>query len=468
MIAQNRIGFLIMLTISSACTGLTLNENNPGGDDGPSLGTYLENGSIAVDARTENVFVLATKTDLDTDVKTKRLQVAGLSDTRARTLANLGGLQDLRILFVEDGVMVMGERGVGEELIVYDKAGEKELRRVSSDARYHGTRVSRSGRFVAVADNHGGDNNRNPIHLISTHDLSTVKIPHPGDWLEMNWANTSDTLIAAQFTSPTVGGETGSVRLMSWSIDEVAANNFATDDTGLWALRGLDVTIPNADVDLLFSYSWVSVSPNDKYAVVPLLHRYPEELKDHHRLALIELATNEVKLIDNAQGPVGFTPDGSTIVSYRNVLNGDGTTNYHLLMIDPITIEERLLAEPSPGLIQFFVTRDGNFVLVGDFFGSNQLTLVDVDTGTTQKLGRALNLREFVSRPGTGELYLVDNGLFKVDLFEATVREMPQDFTPKHINRLPSSDQLVVDNTVTDKLIFLDPKDGSTIRAVRF
>ena len=463
-----RLGFALVLSLSllmTACTGLTLNENGPGGDgDGPSLGTYLENGSIAVDGRNENVFVLATETDRDTNVETKKLQVAGLSDQRARSLADLSGLEDLRIMFVVDGVMVMGERGVTEELILYNEAGTIQTDRVTTESRYHGTRIAGSGKWVAVADSNEDDS---PVNLIRTSNLSVIPVPHGGDTLEANWTNTTDTLLGAVFLDPKYGTEpaTGTLRFISWNMGPVAQNNFPLEADGMWGFRGVDVSIENADIDPFFSYSWVSVSPDDTYAVVPILHRYPQEPENHHRLALITLATGEVRLIDDAQGPVGFTPDGSAIVSYRSVLQSDETTSYHLLMIDPDTLEEELMAEPSPGLIQFFVTRDGNFVLVGDFFGSNELTVVDVDNGITTSLGQALDLKEFTSRPGTGEVYLVDEGLFRVDLFEATLEEVPLSFEPAHINRLPS-DQLVVDNPATERLIFLDPDTGAINRSV--
>ncbi len=94
-------------------------------------------------------------------------------------------------------------------------------------------------------------------------------------------------------------------------------------------------------------------------------------------------------------------------------------------MLDVETLEGEPSEEPSPGLIQFLVTRDGNFVVVGAFFGSNELTLVDIDSGVSAKLGRALGLTEFVSGPGTGELYLVDEGLFRLDTMSATLEEIP-------------------------------------------
>lgn len=451
---------LISALWAGGCTGHSFGENNPGGGDGPNLGTYLEHGSIAVDGQNENVYVLESTYDYDTGQATEKLLMkAGPEVTRATTMADVTELSDLRLLFVDSGVLLMGERGAYDELVLYDRAGTAEIDRRSTSYRYHGTRVSGGGEFVAVADN--TDPNL-PIHLIRASDLSIRPVPHNGDWLEVNWANDSDRLVAAiLYHGPT--GELGSMRLMSWAVKSLAAADFP-EAGGLWADPLFDISIPQTDIDPLFSYSWISVSPDDSRAIVPMVQRDSDGI-ERHRLAVITTATGELHIIDDARGPVGFTPDGSTIVSYRTVAHTDGQSRPHLLMIDVETLDEELLDEPSPGLIQYYVTRDGNFVVVGDFFGSSELTLVDLDNGKTTNLGRALGLDEFVSRPGTGELYLVDQGLYRLDLFDATLTEMDIGFVPEHINRLPS-DQLVVDHPAAGRLEFLEPDTGAIVRSV--
>ena len=52
---------LLAALLATGCTGMTFGENEPGDGDGPSLGTYLENGSIAVDGQNEHVYVLVAK-----------------------------------------------------------------------------------------------------------------------------------------------------------------------------------------------------------------------------------------------------------------------------------------------------------------------------------------------------------------------------------------------------------------------
>ena len=452
---------LLALLAAPACTGASFGENSPGdGDgDGPGLGTYLENGSIAVDADNENIYVLTTDTDSAGQVTDKSLMLAEPEATRARRLAELTNFDDLRLLFVEGGVMVMGERGGYDELVLYDRAGTSEIDRRSTSARYHGTRISAGGEFVAVADNTDASS---PIHLIRASDLSIREIPHDGDFLEANWVNGSDRLVAAVFYNGS-GGEPGSLRLLSWSIKSLSSSEFP-EAAGFWANPLLDVTLPDTTSDPLFSFSWISVSPDDSVAVVPMVQP-DEEGESRHRLAVVTLATGEVRVVDDARGPVGFTPDGTTIVSYRSVDQGDGTTAPHLLLLDALSLAGEMIEEPSPGLIQYFVTRDGNYVVVGDFFGSSELTLVDLDNGTSASLGRALDLTEFVSRPGTGEMYLVDEGLFRLDIFEALLEEVELGFDPAHINRLPS-DQLVVDNPAAGSLELIAPDTGEILRSV--
>lgn len=459
---MTRTALLLSLTLAApACTGATFGENNPGGDgDGPSLGTYLEGGSIAVDGQNENVYVLSTEYDDATGAAThKRLVVAEPEATLGRTVAKLDGYEDLRLLFVDGGVMLMGERGGYDELTVYDRGATQVTDQRSTSSRYHGTRVSADGKFVVVADNADPDI---PLHVIRASDLSIRPIPHDGDWLEVNWANDSDRLVAAVFYGADSGDSAGVMRLMSWSIKSLDGADFP-EAGGFWANPLFDVSIPNAGTDPLFSYSWIAVSPDDSIAAVPLVQR--ENGANRYRLAVVTMNTGEVRLVDDARGPVGFTPDGSTIVSYRDVLDSNGQSLPHLLMLDAASLEGEVFDEPSPGLLQYFVTRDGNYVVVGDFFGASELTLVDLDNGSSTSLGRALDLNEFVSRPGTGEMYLVDEGLFRLDLFEATLDEVTLSFVPEHINRTPS-DQLVVDDPGGERLVFLGPDDGATRRSV--
>jgi hypothetical protein len=457
---SHRIVLGSALLAASACTGVSFGENNPDDGSGPDLGTYLEGGSIAVDGLNENVYVL-TREDDDTtgEVVDKSLMIAPPSATQARRLARLTSFGDLRLLFVDGAVMVMGERGGYDELILYDRAGTREIRRQSTGARYHGTRISDGGEFVAVGDN---SQSNTPIHVIRVSDLSIREIPHDGDWLEANWANHSDRLLAAVFYDG-AEGELGSLRLLSWSIKSLSDSAFP-EANGFWANPLFDVSLPETGSDPLFSYSWITVSPDDSTALVPMVQRDGKGA-NRYRLAVVTLATGAVRMVDDARGPAGFTPDGTTIVSYRSVQQEDGEVRPHLLLLDSETLEEELMDEPSPGLIQYFITRDGNYVVVGDFFGSSELTLVDLDNGTSSNLGRAIDLHEFVSRPGTGEMYLVDQGLFRLDVFDATLEEENLDFVPEHINRLPS-DQLVVDHPAAKRLEFLDPDSAEIVRSV--
>src|SRR5690606_8765224 len=155
--------------------GMTLGENEPGRD------TYLEDGSIAVDPVTERVYVLrrtvVTHEEPDGTEWSetfKHLYQVSPDGAGARLLADVSDLSDLRMLFPRDQVLLMAERDGQDLLRVLDPATGAVLREVETAARYHGTRLSPSGRFVAVADN---TSPAAPIHIIDTTTYDIVEIP---------------------------------------------------------------------------------------------------------------------------------------------------------------------------------------------------------------------------------------------------------------------------------------------------
>ena len=227
ILPKRPLSILITGLAFCACTGATLGENEPGDD------TYLEgnrragveaetsggvfcryNGSIAVDHRSEMAFVLASAREGECDPKqaaggveqkaedavepaiTKTLFAATPDGGRALRIADLSAYTDLRLLFPAEGVLLMAERDGGDELRLLHESSYAEVARKHAWVRYHGTRMSPSRRFLAVADN---TSDEHPIHVIDTRSLRGVAVPHDGDTLEAVWANGSDRLVAVVF-----------------------------------------------------------------------------------------------------------------------------------------------------------------------------------------------------------------------------------------------------------------------------
>lgn len=450
--------------MGSACTGLSMGENDPGDD------THLEAGSIAVDDRTENVFVLQTfcpdsASGSCTGTETKTLHAIHPDDGPIDAM-DVTGLSDLRILFPEGDVMLMGERNASEEEIRVIDPDTLAVRTTRSiDARYHGTRMSQSRRWLGVADNSQADS---PVHILETAALQPHVVPHDGSWLEAMWLNNRDELLAIVFYE-----DPAEARILSWNIETIKAEGFP-DGSPFWPQEELNVEVPGVERDLAFSYTWVGIDPNDEWAVFPVREGGDHVLKvlDLNEAYALEPADDPgaaLRTVPDARGPVGFTPDGSTIVSYRYVDDGTGGTDTQLLLVDAETLDETVMPVPFDGGPTYFVTRDGNFVVLASNLGAEQLVLYDLDNEeVTELAGPDIALSEFVSRTPQGELWLVDDGLHRLDFLSdpPVLETMPLDWTPAHINILRDRDQLVMDDADGGRILFWSPTTHDVVGEV--
>ncbi|MRG90378.1 TolB family protein [Polyangium spumosum] len=443
---------LVSTLALTGCTGLSFGENNPGQD------TWLGNGAIAVDDRTETSFVLASETD-DTStpgqIPAKTLFAIDPDTGLVREAADLTGRDDPRLLFPASGLLVMSEENNKDRLDLFDHETLTLKKSVELDVRYHGTRMSPSRKFIGVADN---TSQQFPIHVLEAETLAKHVIPHDGEWLEAMFLNGSDTLVAIVFYDQ--GTPTPRARLLAWSMQELTILGFEKEPgSAFWPNRVFDIEVPNVAWDLGASFTWVGTSPDDKYVVFPVRKaevQPNDEIVYTHELLVLDTTTQEIRAVPGARGPVGFTPDGSTIVSYGDQdMNG----NQELWLVDAATLE----VDPEPvtleGGISYFVSRDGNFVVVGSSNGDQRLVLYDVDQDrSTQMEGPGVGLDEFVSRVGRKEMWIVDDqSLFRLDLAAGEIEAIPTTFSPEHVNILPTRDRLVLDDGDSNDIVFFDP-----------
>jgi len=325
--------------------------------------------------------------------------------------------------------------------------------------------MSPSRRLVAVADN---NQSAAPIHVIDTATRDIVEIPHDGDWLEAMWCHQSDRLLAIVFYD--LRGSDPSARILGWSFDpERSVSTMQVDGAGLWDERDLDIVLEGVDADMFFSFTWIGVAPDDSYAVFPVIRKTNGTDIVDPRLLVVDLSSGDLREIANAHGPVGFTPDSSTIVSYRYVIDADGSLRPALVFIDTMTFAEEVRALPSDAYPQYFVTREGNFVVVASNWTAGNMILYDIDRDEMTELGGPeVDLHEFVSRLGAGELWLTSGGeLYRLDLWEPILESIDLGFRPDHLNILRNHDWLVMDDVDSHRLIFWDPDDRSPTGLVR-
>ena len=468
---------------ASACTGLSLGESSPGGSewleptvvetDAMGNPTGRSHGALAVDPRTENVFVMQTTGSYAELIgsrpepgELKMLHSIDPNSGRVQTVSDVSELADVRIVFPKDGVMVLGEGPRGEEIRMLNADTFEPRWERTTDAHYNGLRLSGRRRYIAAADNptnHRQDSPNLPIHIIDSLTSEIAVVPSDGLWLEAQWANQNEHLITISFENPFVAvgssqeDRTGA-RIRRWDLSD----GFDQLD---WTTPNLDIELPSATADLFFSFTWVAIHPQDTHAAFPVIRIVDTEeggTDSLPELAIVNLSDGSVRNVPDAKGPVAFTPDGSTIVSYRNSAADDS----ELLLIDLESLEQRTLRIPH-GAPSFFLSDDGHHVVVGNSFGTARLLMYDVEDGSMTELdGPEIDLNEFARRPEQAEMWLVDDGLFRLDLMSGTLNEVQTGFTPSHINILPVRDMLVLDEQGTMDIHFFSPITQETTRTV--
>ena len=496
-----RVLALIAVTALPACTGITFGENLPGEDtymdddrppswterdedgnvdpDGPAWDEPVTDpdlpcrttGSFAVDHRTDVAYVLQSYHDVSCDLveyqsapAEKVLYAVDPDGVRLDPIDDFTGYDDVRMLFPRDQVMVMAQERSGEELLgdeirFYDPVTWEQTNRVYGDAWYHGTRMSGSRRFVAAADNF---QDSAPIHIIDTESLDIVEFPHDADWLEAMWTHGDDRLVAALFYDQFTEDARARVLVYEFASDGPAPLlQQQPDETGVWSAPSIDVWLDDTNMDYFFSFTWLAVSPDDRYVAVPARR---SDDSGGHITYLVSLETGDVRSVDGVRGPLGVTPDGSTFVGY----GGDGE-DMQLALIDPVTLEIDWIDVPDHNAFTYFVTREGNYVVIAPNFGRGTLVLHDIDSDATTSMGGPeVDLREFVSRPGAGEIWIVDSGLFRLDLHEPDFGYIDIDFRPSRIHHLPNRDLLILNDIDEPVVRLYDPTAREVERVIRF
>lgn len=449
----------LTLVFCTGCTGLSLGLNAPGAP------TRVAGGSIAVDERTDTAFVLAA--ERTAEGIEERLHAVPADGPSMLVAASASG-GDQRLLFPDAGVLMMRETpDGGEVLTLFDRESFAERRTASVASRYRGTRVSPTGKWVAVADN---DGDAIPIHIIEPSTLRVRPIPHRGEWLEAMWSPDRDLLVTAIFD--------GDVRVAAWSMDAVSARAFATDDSGAWSKPELDLTIPNKRPDESLSFTWLTSSADGRWVVVPVR----DGASGDNQLVIVDSRDRTHRVVHGAKGPAGFTGDGSTIVSYASSPHAPDAAD-EMMLIDVASLETRRVKVPRLDRFNFHVL--GATVTVAPTFepaGSPRergehlpLFVFDAharDPGIVIEPAR-VHLTEYVERPLDHDLWMVSHDLLsRIDLRHRTLEAFDLGFVPRHLNRLPKRDWLVLDQhtpgarTSPEHLVFWDPDEREIKRRV--
>jgi hypothetical protein len=434
----------------AGCTGMTLGENRPGQDthlDPP--GCFEEGceshtvGGLAVQPDEKGVwFVHRSQADgADRAHLTHVDPVTG----KATDVLDVTSGTDRRIVFPsDDRALLMAQRDGKERLVLLDTVARKPIAWTTKPTWYWGTRRASSGRFLAVADNAASTA---PLHVVDTRTLEHVVVPHGGTAIEAMWNHSEDRLLAVSSTNPFE--PEAAVRLLRWQVSSI-------ED---WPDADIDISLAGYGWDFFFSFTWIGISPDDRYAVFPLRRAETGE----HVLAVLDQSDGSLRTVPG-RGPVGFTPDSSTIVSY-----GYDEEQFGVLhLIDVVTLAIDEVPVPIQGGLSYFVTWDGNYVVATSVFGNDRLVIYDPETGeSTQVDGPHVDLQEFVTRPGHHELWLASrSALHRLDLEAAVLEPIPQAGEVSRVNILPIRDQLVLASGRVGAVGFFDLASRAVTRTV--
>jgi hypothetical protein len=429
--ASSTLGFALVL---SGCTGFSLGENGPGGDtwtEPPWTGEGEHRvGAIAVERDEDQLWVVHQENrggDL-------RAHLSAIDPaTRATTeVLDVTGFDDRRVVFpAADRMLLLAQQNGMESLVLFDTTTDQRIASTTKPTWYWGTRTSPSGRALVVADNAA---TLAPLHVIDTATLKHQVLAHDGEAIEAMWNHSSDVLLAVSVADPFTDHPVA--KLLRYDLAGVDLAAPLPAPTTTWQLGGYDW-------DFLFSFTWIGISPDDRWAVFPLIKRTIGPADYQHVLLVLDQTTGALSEIPGS-GPVGFTRDSKYIVSYGPRTGGGGED---LWLIDPKTRARTTIAMPWAAAISYFVMHDSDHVIVTPVLGGT-LNPVVVDTVTLeqQTVARSsLSLHDFVSRPGHDELFLDSHGqLIDLSLATASAVDVQLPFGISSINVRPTADEAIV------------------------
>jgi hypothetical protein len=414
----------------------------------------VSNGALGVDPDTETTFLLQARGGAGGYVE-RALVAVRPDDGGVQVLERPQGSAATRLLFLRDGVLVIRAEDSGSSLRLYDPRTLALRLSLRAPMAYRRVQVSPSRRFVLADDSVFS---RAGFALIEHDSLRSVQVHSRGYWMEASWHHTTDRLVAAVAQS---SENNATMRFVVYDVAQVRREGYPVQDP-VWRSPILDVSVPGI-VPHFLGTRVITVSPDDRFAVIPV-SEYGWELGSGRtaQLLMLDLQNGSVARIDDAFGPVGITPDGSTIVAHRG--RDDMPNQSELVLIDRATLTRTVVPLPFNGDPIYHTTRRGNRVLISSLYSPVGFYLYDLAMQRLTFLpGVWASLRDFVVREQADEVYALDRGLLRLSLSAARSERVNLRWTPAHLNYLPQHDLLVLDAPATNSLRFWSPTLRETV-----
>jgi DNA-binding beta-propeller fold protein YncE len=200
-------------------------------------------------------------------------------------------------------------------------------------------------------------------------------------------------------------------------------------------------------------------------------------------VTVIRLAENDCAVEQQMPGfgPVALSPDGKTAVAFldRDATDPTGVivpadiqqsdTRYHLMFIDTTSLA--FTTKPhGDNLPRYAFTPDGASLLVDvpmDLLA--KVEVLDAKSYTRRAVsGPPVKLHAFSFSPDSAKAFVIDSGLFELDVDGAKLSPIPLAFPPSNLNITPDGMTLLVTNKVRSTVHFVDPKSRLETGRVTF
>jgi WD40 repeat protein len=197
-------------------------------------------------------------------------------------------------------------------------------------------------------------------------------------------------------------------------------------------------------------------------------------------ISVIDLTMNRFQRNLPGFGPVAIAPDGELAIGFLDTDNIDpglfddkaqipasDAEQYHLMLIDTQTLKFSLV-ELGDTLPRYAVSPDGKLLLVDadSFWEDGRVRVLDVNTRALEPVkGPDVRLDNYVVTRDSRRVFLLDQGLYQIDLAERTAQAELITFTPDNLNITPDDRTLVLRQD-SNTLWLYDVEGGELVRSL--
>jgi DNA-binding beta-propeller fold protein YncE len=197
-------------------------------------------------------------------------------------------------------------------------------------------------------------------------------------------------------------------------------------------------------------------------------------------ISVIDLSDNSFVRNLPGFGPVAQSPAGDELVGFLDLDEVDADLfdspddipsgdRYHMMFIDSATLTYDFM-ELGDSLPRYAMTPDGKVLLIDStgWFEDERLRVLDIPSRSIETTtGPVVQLDDFVITSDSAHVYLLDGGLFDLDIPARDVDAVSVGFEPENINITPNDTFLLLREDSTRIQIF-DLDKGEIARSVEF